>query len=259
MVSNQKTKQELRLCGGKDRRQIEIADKVLQLIATPTFWTDLESLTRILQPLTIAAHALQSNTTRLDEVFLTLGCLYTQYTSEKNTQGRTPGENEVTHWIIQSLEKRWAFTDQDLFVAAALLNPFFGRHRLGMAPGAFPGATRYELIRRVYCRLFQPPSNLEPPELYQHWLEYTMVNPSVHFSDSALGLQTALRHAKNTNTSPDPIVIWRQLDIPSPSPLKALALRLYAVVPNSAGNERIFSQYSDIATKKRNWLSPEKM
>lgn len=274
LASNTSIQDQLQLCAGRDRRAQEYANKVLRIIKSQNFWLGMETMTRLLHPLTVSAHLLQSNQSRLDNVFLTFGRLYTSYHPQLVNEEITEEEREAVHNIIVSLEKRWSVADQvswllgcwcsetypqDIFAAAAFLNPFFGRRRLGLAPDVFPGNTRFQIIQRVYCRLFGVDHHSSPPLLYTHWQEYTQLVDTTHFSDEALGISVILQHAKQLGISPNPTAVWRQVDMIPPSPLAQLALRLYAAVPNSAGNERVFSQFADISTKKRNRLSSSTM
>jgi len=54
----------------------------------------------------------------MDEVLLTFGSLFMQY--------RNMDENkDMQIAILSSLEKRWAKADQEVFIAAVLVNPLF--------------------------------------------------------------------------------------------------------------------------------------
>lgn len=85
--------------------------------------TDNEGIDRVvrhLRPLGIAANIIQAAFCRLDSVALTFAYLIWTY-SQMNDLEDIPGRNA----IINSVEKRWAKTDQDVFIAAVLLNPFY--------------------------------------------------------------------------------------------------------------------------------------
>ncbi|KAF5330104.1 hypothetical protein D9758_018273 [Tetrapyrgos nigripes] len=72
-----------------------------------------------LEPLAIAANVIQAAHCRLDQVLLTFGCLFYQFSHMDVAD--TCGCNA----IVASLESRWHKTDQEIFVAAVLLNPIF--------------------------------------------------------------------------------------------------------------------------------------
>lgn len=74
-----------------------------------------------LEPLAIVANITQASFCRLDEVLLTFGYLVMQY------QKMQTDADDVAACasIIASIEKQWAVSDQEIFVAAVLLNPFY--------------------------------------------------------------------------------------------------------------------------------------
>lgn len=76
---------------------------------------------RHLEPLAVAANITQASFCRLDEVLLTFGYLVMQYKKMQTDAEDVAACNS----IIASIEKRWAVSDQELFVAAVLLNPFY--------------------------------------------------------------------------------------------------------------------------------------
>lgn len=82
--------------------------------------SDFYSVVRHLRPLGIAANVIQAAFCRLDTVAVTFGYLiatYQQMTDEEDIPGRDA--------IIRSVEQRWAKTDQEVFIAAIFLNPFY--------------------------------------------------------------------------------------------------------------------------------------
>ena len=54
----------------------------------------------------------------MDEVLLTFGSLFMQYQTMDD-------DKDVQDAILSSLEKRWAKADQEVFIAAVLVNPLF--------------------------------------------------------------------------------------------------------------------------------------
>jgi hypothetical protein len=108
---------------------------------------------RHLEPLAIAANITQAAHCRLDTVLLTFGSLVARY------QAMVGSEDVVgCAAILQSLEKRWLAADQDVFIAAVIVNPFF--RATPFAPGQrFTGAQIKSLLASLYFRFFrsQPP------------------------------------------------------------------------------------------------------
>jgi hypothetical protein len=111
-----------------------------------------------LEPLAVAINISQSAHCRLDQVLLVFGLLHHRYTTLKNQQ---PEDERACNAILESLERRWAKADQDVFVAAVILNPL---HKI--APFAksvmFSAAGVYTLLSRLWTRFYkdQPPPGL---------------------------------------------------------------------------------------------------
>jgi len=83
--------------------------------------TDFPSVVHHLRPLGIAANVIQSQFCRLDTVLLTFGLLIVTYQAMTD-----PDDLPGCTAIINSLEKRWSKTDQEIFIATLIMNPFFG-------------------------------------------------------------------------------------------------------------------------------------
>ncbi|EPQ58521.1 hypothetical protein GLOTRDRAFT_37090 [Gloeophyllum trabeum ATCC 11539] len=95
-----------------------VTRKMVPIICDGLFWHHLARVKFHLQPLAIAANVTQSVHCRLDEVLLTFAFLVKQYLEQ-------PVEDEaVKHVVINSLKTRWGKTDQDVFIATVILNPF---------------------------------------------------------------------------------------------------------------------------------------
>jgi hypothetical protein len=107
----------------------------------------MNSVVRHLRPLAEAANIIQSAFCRLDTVVLTFGYLFVTYTAMKDADD-LPG----CQAIIKSLASRWAKTDQEIFVAAIILNPFYRREPLAVTP-MFNNAGITALLGRVFKRL----------------------------------------------------------------------------------------------------------
>jgi hypothetical protein len=77
---------------------------------------------RHLEPLAIAANITQASFCRIDEVLLTFGYLVLQY---NKMMAEDPEDAPASRAIIESIESRWAKADQEVFLAAVILNPFY--------------------------------------------------------------------------------------------------------------------------------------
>lgn len=111
-----------------------------------------------LEPLAVATNISQAAHCRLDQVILIFGLLHMRYTKLKN---ESPEDQVACDAILNSLELRWSKADQDIFIAAVLLNPL---HKA--APFAkmitFSTAGIYTLLCRLWTRFYKsaPPAGL---------------------------------------------------------------------------------------------------
>ena len=119
-----------------------------------------------LEPLAIAANVTQSAFCRVDEVLLTFGALVMDYTDLRDNRG---GDLTACNAVLSSLEKRWANTDQDVFIAAVVLNPFF-KHMPFKPLRRFQPANIYSLFVTLWNRFF--PGQVAPIALYQNVIDY---------------------------------------------------------------------------------------
>ena len=94
-----------------------------------------------------AANIIQAAFCRLDTVLLTFGYLIVSYKAMKD-----PDDLPGVQAIIKSIEKRWAKADQEIFIAAMILNPFYRREPLAATP-MFNNAGITALLGRVFKRL----------------------------------------------------------------------------------------------------------
>jgi hypothetical protein len=91
--------------------------------------TTISSIKLHIEPLAIAVNVTQEANTRCDQVLVVLGnltCHYVEIRTKDRTSPDAEDEDEdhpVTA-IIDSIEKRWAKADHDLFIACAFLNPY---------------------------------------------------------------------------------------------------------------------------------------
>ena len=114
----------------------------------------------------VAANVTQSAFCRLDEVLLTFGALTMEYQDLRDTRG---GDRIACTAILDSLEKRWANADQNVLIAAVILNPFF-KHSPFKALSRFQPANIYNLFVILWNRFF--PGQHSPLTLYQNVIDY---------------------------------------------------------------------------------------
>ena len=112
-----------------------------------------------LEPLAITANITQSSFCRLDQVLLTFGFLVMQY--------QNLNEDAIAcDAIINSLELRWKKADQELFIGAVLVNPFYRAEPF--APTHYMNiAGITSLLTRVWQRMNNE-RNVPPGEFPAH-------------------------------------------------------------------------------------------
>jgi hypothetical protein len=106
-----------------------------------------------LEPLAIASNIVQSAICRLDEVLFTFGWLYFEFNKLNN-----PADQQIKKAVLASIEKRWDKCDQEVFLAAAILNPF-------VATSAFKPHPFLNFIGLIglFTRLYKRFYGNEPP------------------------------------------------------------------------------------------------
>jgi hypothetical protein len=132
----------------------------------------------ILEPLAIANNVTQANYTRLDHVLLTLGNLYKTYSTMTL-------EQPIRDSVINSLEKRWAAADQDIFILSLLFHPWI-RGRCFTNRAGLSRMDLFNMAERVFQRVFE-----EEPDYFLFMSEFTeFLDCKGRFSDEMMRLDT---------------------------------------------------------------------
>lgn len=202
-----------------------------------------------LEPFAIAAKISQGANTRLDQILLLFGYLFHHFNSFHDSS-----DEDAKNAVCASIEKRWHASDQDVFVATLLLNPY--HHTEPFGNNCLPDAELSVLVDCLYMRLFRTPA--VPEALYNELSDYLrrqgpyayMETVCVH--EKARARAEVRKHPQSSleisnlfqNIPLNPIIIWERITSRAkPSPLRDLAIRLLSVCPNSASCERIFSLF----------------
>jgi len=143
-----------------------------------------------------AANIIQAAFCRLDTVLLTFGYLIVSYKAMKD-----PDDLPGVQAIIKSIEKRWAKADQEIFIAAMILNPFYRREPLAATP-MFNNAGITALLGRVFKRLRR--TTEVPQEFYLELNDY--LNLQGTFSNLKLQLQIETNIADSAVMG---LLLWR--------------------------------------------------
>ena len=193
----------------------------------------------------------------MDQILLTFGSLSIYYTDiEENYPANVLGCTA----ILDSIEKRWAKADQDVFIAAVILNPFIKTSAFSSQAPFLTRAGILALMKRLYRRFF---SIKETPEELEDNIRRLFSNVEDYFSgrgicaDMNQYVAAVNDEAQNNKVSPDPITVYHGISPivdDSPPPLFKLAYHVLSICPNSASCEHLFSVYGNILTPHRNRL-----
>jgi len=96
-------------------------------------------------PLLLTANVSQASHTWLDHILLTLGNLFRWYSDVSES---AKFDEDLRLGVINSLERRWKKTDQDVFIVAVFLNPYI-RAKL-FRQQFLTEAQLYNITERVY-------------------------------------------------------------------------------------------------------------
>ncbi|KAI0654020.1 hypothetical protein C8Q70DRAFT_926500, partial [Cubamyces menziesii] len=139
--------------------------QMLPIIENGLFWHSLTNrVKKHLEPLAIATNVTQSDNCRLDEVLITFGVLLHAFDSLNDSQ------QIIKDAVIASLEKRWDKSDQDVFIAAVILNPFIRTQPFQHLPELFTPAAIYLLLQRLWTRFY--PDTPVPADFYTSVISY---------------------------------------------------------------------------------------
>ncbi|EKM52734.1 uncharacterized protein PHACADRAFT_198783 [Phanerochaete carnosa HHB-10118-sp] len=187
------------------------------------------------------ANILQSTSSRLDHVALVFGTLFLRFTNLAEDKDANADEEEICRAVCDSLNKRWLDSDQDILVAAVILNP----HTRAAPLKSFWHADIIMLLARIWKRLFS--SDTVPPAFYNEVKEY--ISDTGTYADMP-NLAASLRNPNDLDHSAAPLEVWKLFMTASGpvSPLQRLAERIFSVCPNVAPVERFFSLLKRIMT-----------
>lgn len=143
----------------------------------------------------------------LDQVLLTFGSLYMHYTKELSATDSV--EKLVRYALLSSIEKCWGKSDQEVFIAAVVLNPFIKLKpfQRTMRTSFLTIAGINDLLSCLYSCFFSDP--LDPSKLLFNIQDY-MYNKGI-FSLLPSWADTMAKQSLDQNTSPNPSLIYKGL------------------------------------------------
>ncbi|EJF56157.1 hypothetical protein DICSQDRAFT_72102, partial [Dichomitus squalens LYAD-421 SS1] len=154
----------------------------------PLLWHHLSRqviVKRHLEPLAIAANITQANDCRLDQVLLTFGFVYNFFTLLTDLE-----DHPFRIAVCQSLERRWAKADQDVFIAAVVLNPWLKMRPFQPNMQLFTEAAFHVILSRLWRRFY--PDEPVPGSLFteiQEYFDNTGNFESLHMTMDAISSQ----------------------------------------------------------------------
>src|ERR1700683_4825680 len=129
---------------------------------------------RHLEPLAIAANITQASFCRLDTVLLTFGFLLMQYRQLTDEE-----DFDAAAAITESLERRWAVADQQIFIAAVIVNPFYQGRPFGQL-FFLNNAGIHALLAHLWSHFYQTQPS---PDFHTKLMEY--LTCSGHYANLA--------------------------------------------------------------------------
>ncbi|KAF9028151.1 hypothetical protein BDZ89DRAFT_951619 [Hymenopellis radicata] len=135
------------------------AREMHEIVKDGVFWYAITKIVRHLEPLAIATNAVQGVQVGLDRVLLTFGFLAMWYRTMLDDPASGADEDGVNA-ILASLESRWKNADQEIFIAALILNPFYRTAPFNTL-SCFNNASVTRLLIALYKRLYKvaPPAD----------------------------------------------------------------------------------------------------
>ena len=180
-----------------------------------------------------------------------------------NLRNQDPGDYAGCTTIIDSIEKCWAKADQDVFIAAVILNPFFKCGPFSSEARSWSEASILALLQRLYKRFFSFTEREDELEVNLNTL-YSNVGEYLASEGQGIcdGMTPYVKGMELTAATPgsksnlDPLQVYRAMTPQNmaPSPLLKLANHILSICPNSASCKRLFSIFGNTLTKLRNCL-----
>ncbi|KIJ19530.1 hypothetical protein PAXINDRAFT_68982, partial [Paxillus involutus ATCC 200175] len=158
--------------------------------------------------------------------------------------------------ILESAERHWSRCDQEVFIAAVIINPFYRVapfNNISLTTRAGLAALFTRLWLRFYGGDDVPVELLTDLEWY--------LDSSGNFAYMDLYKNSLLARADITCTPVDALDVWSASFHPGsePRPLHKIARCLLSICPNSASCEHLFSVFGGILMKWHNQLSTENL
>ncbi|KAF8980367.1 hypothetical protein BDQ17DRAFT_1179632, partial [Cyathus striatus] len=185
-------------------------------------------------PIARASCILQATHTWLDQVLITFGTLYKEYSEIKNEDGDQEG---LIQSILDSLDKCWMASDQDIFVAAVFCNLVYKILPFSQQHPDLTLAGFWTLLCHLWKHFYNETSSFD---LFNEVRQYC--DESGSYRHLAFLIAALKSNAESNGTSIDPLDIYSGIKT-NTSNLQCIAHCLLSVVANSASCEQLFSMF----------------
>ncbi|KAF8164061.1 ribonuclease H-like domain-containing protein [Pholiota molesta] len=142
--------------------------ETIAIIQNGSFWTGLTRITKHLEPLARTSCVLQATHARLDQVPIVFGSLLLEYQKMKDDLDIGFGSETLLDTIESSIERRWKSCDQDVYIAAIILNPELKTRPFAQIPLLAP-VNIWKLVQRLWKRFYKADA---PNSLFTELADY---------------------------------------------------------------------------------------
>ncbi|KAJ7158190.1 ribonuclease H-like domain-containing protein [Mycena crocata] len=228
----------------------EDAERMCALIEDASFWSGLEVVLGDLEPICLGTNINQKDSTRLDQVLLTIAGIFLRFSDHPEVEVRTA--------MLARLEKRWKDCDQLVFLLALILNPFEKLSCFG--PNAQINQIKcHNMLLLLYQRINDRPDNEDTPE--QRKAKELQVSRAFmrYLAGTGDFVDFDAEEWEQISGDTDPIHVWEAFaDGGDVAELARFAIIILNIVANQAGCERTFSRTKVEQSDHRNRLGLEK-
>ncbi|KAI6112711.1 hypothetical protein F5141DRAFT_977867, partial [Pisolithus sp. B1] len=196
----------------------------------------------------------------VDQSLLLMGFSYAEYSKlleadPENQLFATMECEELIQTVLDSFEKHWKNCDQDVYIAAVVLNPV---HKT--APFAKISQLNLAGIFALICKLWTRFFGSSPPhELFMELQDY-LGNKGTYMNFAAW-VENLLTINFNQQEHPDPLAMYEGMQYGGgeKTPLQRVAFWLFAICANSVSCECLFSMFGLTLTHLHSQLCSEVM
>ncbi|KAK6981174.1 DUF659 domain-containing protein, partial [Favolaschia claudopus] len=212
----------------------EEASKFCHRVQDQTFWVGLETVLEDLESICLGTNINQKDSTRLDQVVLSIGGIYLRFDAHP--------EAEVRAAMCDRIEKRWKDSDQPVFLLALILNPFEKLTCFG--PNANLNFLKIRnMLLTTYRRIMSRPSNTDTTEIRADKEKQILKALKQYLAGTGDFADFDAVQWKADYDSEDPVEVWESLELSQEiTELARFAILILNIVVNQAGVERAFSR-----------------